>query len=162
MQTSENTPSRSSLHRGLSTFTLPQDLRRPAARNGAHRFLKAVGVQRCADPLEAQSLCQRDRSGVARVHLCHNQDARYLAECVKGAFCEIRQFGKLGALRLTLARENGVDYMINKVIVEPLSLTLNALSPETQPLGYGAALLVFGCARDDYPVQAELPKGMLH
>ena len=157
MQTSENTPSRSSLHRGyargLSTFTLPQVLRRPAARNGAHRSIKAVGVQRCADPLEAQSLCQRDRSGVARVHLCHNQDARYLAECVKGAFCEIRQFGKLGALRLTLARENGVDYMINKVIVEPLSLTLNALSPETQPLGYGTAPSIVGRTRDAHSVQ---------
>ena len=52
--------------------------------------------------------------------------------------------------------------MIDKVMVEPLSLTLNALSPKTQPLRYGATLLVFGCARDDYPIQAEFPKGGLH
>ena len=52
--------------------------------------------------------------------------------------------------------------MINKVIVEPRSVAPNALSPETQPLGYGAALLVFGRARDDNPVQAELPEGVIH
>src|SRR5688500_16657510 len=38
----------------------------------AHRALKAVGAQRRADPLEAQRLYQRDRSGVARVHLSHD------------------------------------------------------------------------------------------
>src|SRR5215208_4210310 len=63
---------------------------------------------------------------------------------MEGKFCEVRQFGKLGALPLPLARDNSVDHMINKVIVEPLSLTLDTLSPETQPLGYGATLLVFG------------------
>jgi len=52
--------------------------------------------------------------------------------------------------------------MINKVIVEPHGLALNALPPETQPLGYGAALFVSGCARDDHPVQAEFPKGVIH
>lgn len=52
--------------------------------------------------------------------------------------------------------------MIDKVIVEPLSLAPNALSPKAQSLGYGATLLVFGCARDDYPVQAEFPKGVIH
>jgi hypothetical protein len=72
---------------------------------------------------------------------------------VKGAFCEIRQFGKLGALRLTLARENGIDYMINKVIVESLSFTLNALSPETQPLGYGTAPFIVSRTRDAHSVQ---------
>ena len=51
--------------------------------------------------------------------------------------------------------------MIDKVIVEPLSLTLNALSPEIQPLRYGATLPIFGCARDDYPVQAEFHKGVI-
>src|ERR671917_2213771 len=72
---------------------------------------------------------------------------------------EVPQFGKLGALPLPLARESSVDHMINKVIVEPLSLALNALSPETQPLGYGAAPLVFCCARDDHPIQVEFKKG---
>ena len=81
---------------------------------------------------------------------------------MEGKFCEVRQFGKLGALPLPLARDNSVDHMINKVIVEPLSLTLDTLSPETQPLGYGATLLVFGRARDYHPVQAEFPEGVLH
>jgi hypothetical protein len=61
---------------------------------------------------------------------------------VKGAFCEIRQFGKLGALRLTLARENGIDYMINKVIVESLSFTLNALSRKPNLSGMAQLLLL--------------------
>jgi hypothetical protein len=52
--------------------------------------------------------------------------------------------------------------MIYIVIVEPLSLALNALSPEIQPLGYGAAPLVFCCARDDHPVQAEFPESVIY
>jgi hypothetical protein len=54
-----------------------------------------------------------------------------LAECAEGKFLEVRHFGKLGALPLPLARESSVDHMIYKVIVELLSLALNALSPET-------------------------------
>jgi hypothetical protein len=127
----------------------------------AHRALEVISAQCSADPLEAKDLRERDRSGVARVHLCHNQDARYLPEWVKGAFCEIRQFGKLGAPRLPLAREGGVDYMINEVIVEPLSLALNALSPETQPLGYGTAPSIVGRTRDANSVQFELHKGVI-
>ena len=83
-------------------------------------------------------------------------------EDVEDEFSEVRRFGKLEALRLPLARESSVDYMINEVIVELPSLAPNALSPEAQPLGYGAALLVFCCARDDHPVQAEFPKGVIH
>ena len=59
---------------------------------------------------------------------------------MKGAFCEIRQFGKLGALRLPLARESGIDYIANEVIVEPLSLALNTLSPSISSLTCCATL----------------------
>ena len=52
--------------------------------------------------------------------------------------------------------------MIDEVIVEPLGLAHNALSPETQPLGYGAAPFVLGCARDAHPVQAKLLEGLIH
>src|SRR5919112_2080465 len=72
-----------------------------------------------------------------------------------------RNSGKLGAPRLPLARKSSVDHVINKVIVDPLGLVLNALSPKTQPLGYGAALFILGCARDAHSVQAELPKGVI-
>src|SRR5215208_2884267 len=75
----------------------------------------------------------------------------YPPNVLEDKFSEVRRFGKLGALRLPLARESSVNHMINKVIVEPLSLALNPLSPKTQPLGYGAALLVFCRARDDHP-----------
>src|SRR5215208_1949150 len=81
----------------------------------------------------------------------------------EGEFSGVRQLsGKLGAPRLPLARDNSVEHMINKVIVEPLSLALNALSPETQPLRYCAALLVLCCARDYHPVQAEFKNGVIH
>jgi hypothetical protein len=59
-------------------------------------------------------------------------------------------------------RERRVDHVIDEVVVEQFGLVLNALSPETQPLGYGAALLVLGSAGDGYPVQAELPEGVVH
>src|SRR5215204_957817 len=72
-----------------------------------------------------------------------------------------RNFGQLEAPRLPLARERGIDHVIDKVIVEPFGLPPNALSPKTQPLGYGATLLVLGCARDAYPVKVELPKGVI-
>jgi hypothetical protein len=80
---------------------------------------------------------------------------------VEGSFCEVRPFVTLGALRLPLARKSGVDHMIYIVIVEPLSLALNALSPETQPLGYGAAPLILGRTRDANSVQFQLHKGVI-
>jgi hypothetical protein len=73
-----------------------------------------------------------------------------------------KKFGASGAPCRPLTRESGVDREIDEVVVEPLSLTPNALSPETQPLGYGATLLVFGRTQDDHPVQAEFPEGVLH
>src|SRR5215211_8998153 len=79
----------------------------------------------------------------------------------EGKFSEVRQFGKLGAPRLPLARKSGVDHMIYIVIVEQLSLALNALSPETQPLGYGAAPLILGRTRDANSVQFQLHKGVI-
>src|SRR5215208_6755658 len=66
----------------------------------------------------------------------------------EGEFSGVRQLsGKLGAPRLPLARDNSVEHMINKVIVEPLSLALNALSPETQLSGI-AQLFLFSVAHE--------------
>jgi hypothetical protein len=55
----------------------------------------------------------------------------YSPHLVEGKFFEVRQFGTLGALRLSLARESSVNHMINEVIVKPLSLPLDTLPPET-------------------------------
>ena len=51
--------------------------------------------------------------------------------------------------------------MINKGIIEPLGLAPNALSPETEPLGYGAALSVLGRARDAHSVQVDFTEDAL-
>ena len=50
---------------------------------------------------------------------------------------------ELGAPRLPLARERGVDQEIYEEIVETTGPARNPLSPETPPIGEGAALFVF-------------------
>ena len=59
-----------------------------------------------------------------------------------------KKLGALGASCRPLTRECGVDHVIDEVLVEPLGLTMDALSPETRPLSYGATLLVFARTQD--------------
>src|SRR5918993_612684 len=73
-----------------------------------------------------------------------------------------KKYGALGVPPRPLARQSGVGRVIYEAVVKPLGLPLDTLSPETQPLRYGATLLIFGRARDDHPVQAEFPEGVLH
>src|SRR5215218_2993660 len=56
-----------------------------------------------------------------------------------------RNFGQLEAPRLPLARERGIDHVIDKVIVEPFGLPPNALSPKPNLSGM-AQLFLFSVA----------------
>src|ERR671916_528847 len=111
---------------------------------------------------EVDLTCSRRRQGAPSDGLFARVRGKGLLRSRTSALRSSREYGALGVPPRPLARQSGVGHVIDEAVVEPLGLPLDTLSPESQPLRYGATLLIFGRARDDHPVQAEFPEGVLH